>query len=312
MRFRRALVWVVVAAVLIPALTFTDQKTEQQALHTSEWLEAGGLRWRVVRAGEANSADTTLVLIHGFGDHLLGWRAIFDGLAERYRVVAFDLPGFGVSQKPDTTYTLEAMTGWVGAFLDRYTTGFVVLVGHSMGGEIATSVALAYPDRIGALVLIAPSGLNPGIGQFTEVVGERGQRAIGWWESARSFVTPVHDPDWLDEPQDLKVYNPVVDPAYRMSTTRVVRDFDFGGIGERFGDVIQPTLVIWGRLDPVIPFDTMARLAVLIPCVRVEPLPALHRPQVERPDTTLAIMLRFLDRPSCLDVTVLTPSGGGQ
>jgi pimeloyl-ACP methyl ester carboxylesterase len=299
MRIRRTLVWVVAALVLIPTLTFTDRRSGQRAGHTAEWLEAGGLGWRTVRAGEAAGTDTTLVLIHGFGDHLLGWRSVFDGMAERYGVVAFDLPGFGVSQKPDTVYTLDAMTRWVGSFLDRYTSGTVVLVGHSMGGELAASVALSFPDRVGALVLIAPSGLNPGIGQITEVVGEKGQSAIGWWESARSFVTPIHDPDWLEEPTELETYNPVVDPAYRMSSSRVIRDFDFGGIGERFGEVTQPTLVIWGRLDPVIPFETSTRLELLIPCVRVEALPALHRPQVERPDTTLALILGFLADPSC-------------
>ena len=299
MRIRRTLVWVVAALVLIPTLTFTDRRSGQRAGHTAEWLEDGGLGWRTVRAGEAGGTDTTLVLIHGFGDHLLGWRSVFDGMAERYGVVAFDLPGFGVSQKPDTVYTLDAMTRWVGSFLDRYTSGTVVLVGHSMGGELAASVALSFPDRVGALVLIAPSGLNPGIGQITEVVGEKGQSAIGWWESARSFVTPIHDPDWLEEPTELETYNPVVDPAYRMSSSRVIRDFDFGGIGERFGEVTQPTLVIWGRLDPVIPFETSTRLELLIPCVRVEALPALHRPQVERPDTTLALILGFLADPSC-------------
>ena len=302
MRIRRTLVWVVAAAVLIPTLTFTDRRSGQRAGHTAEWLEDGGLGWRTVRAGEAGGTDTTLVLIHGFGDHLLGWRSVFDGMAERYSVVAFDLPGFGVSQKPDTVYTLDGMTRWVGSFLDRYTSGTVVLVGHSMGGELAASVALSFPDRVGALVLIAPSGLNPGIGQIREIMGERGQNAIGWWESARSFVTPIHDPDWLQEPTELEAYNPVVDPAYRMSSSRVIRDFDFGGIGERFGAVTQPTLVIWGRLDPVIPFETSTRLQLLIPCVRVEALPALHRPQVERPDTTLALILGFLADPSCPEI----------
>ena len=135
-------------------------------------------------------------------------------------------------------------------------------------------------------------------------MGQRGQNAIGWWESARSFVTPIHDPDWLEESGKLRTYNPVVDPAYRMSSSRVIRDFDFGGIGERFEEITQPTLVIWGRLDPVIPFATMTRLGQLIPCVRVAPLPALHRPQVERPDTTLALILGFLEHPSCPETSV--------
>ena len=67
--------------------------------HRAEWLDAGGTLVRAVRAGQG---DTTILLIHGFGESLTTWRAVFDPLAARAKVVAIDLPGFGVSQKPDT------------------------------------------------------------------------------------------------------------------------------------------------------------------------------------------------------------------
>ena len=65
--------------------------------HRAEWLAVDGVRLRTVRAG---SGETTLVLLHGYGESLTTWRSVFDRLAERHRVVALDLPGFGSSSKP--------------------------------------------------------------------------------------------------------------------------------------------------------------------------------------------------------------------
>ena len=129
------------------------------ALHQAEWLTAGDAR---VRAAVGGRGEPTLVLIHGFGDHLMTWRAVFDRLATSHRVIAFDLPGFGVSEKPDGKYTLDAQTDRVRSLLENVP-GPVVLVGHSMGGEIALNVALADPDRVQSLVLIAPAGFDVGL-----------------------------------------------------------------------------------------------------------------------------------------------------
>src|SRR6187401_1564391 len=101
-----------VAAVLLVAsvaLLFNRhyRPNRPDALHQSEWLSAGDAKVRAVVAGKG---EPTLVLIHGFGDHLMTWRAVFDRLATKHKVVAFDLPGFGVSEKPAGQYTLDAMT----------------------------------------------------------------------------------------------------------------------------------------------------------------------------------------------------------
>src|SRR5262245_6609072 len=92
-----------------------NRPNRPSAVHESEWLDAGDAKVRAVVAGRG---APTLVLIHGFGDHLMTWRAIVDRLATRHRVIAFDLPGFGVSEKPDAKYTLDAMTDRVRGLLE--------------------------------------------------------------------------------------------------------------------------------------------------------------------------------------------------
>jgi len=132
----RLITWWLIAPLLTLLWIMLD-RPRPLPLHQAEWLDAGGVLVRAVRAG---SGDTTLLLLHGYGESLTTWRATFDALAIGHRVIAIDLPGFGGSAKPDVSYSLPAMTERLSRFIDRWTSGPVVLVGHSMGGEDRKSV----------------------------------------------------------------------------------------------------------------------------------------------------------------------------
>jgi pyruvate dehydrogenase E2 component (dihydrolipoamide acetyltransferase) len=262
--------------------------------HRAEWLTVDGVRLRAVRAG---TGEPTLVLLHGYGESLTTWRSVFDRLAEGHRTVAIDLPGSGGSDKPDSSYSMPAMTARLSRFLDQWTEGPVVLVGHSMGGALATALALERPDRIVRLVLIAPAGYRIGLGGITETMNAGRARTIGKYLALRSFITPIHDPGWMYEPDSLARYDLTRDRAYSRAATRVLEEFDFVGLRDRFQDLTQPTLLVWGGLDPVVPFSVGDTLSRTIPCVRYVPLPrAFHRPQAEVPDTVVAEIRRFLDQ----------------
>jgi pimeloyl-ACP methyl ester carboxylesterase len=288
------------AAALLAGLLLagiTDQRWQPSPPHRAEWLEAQGITVRAVRSG---SPPPTYVLLHGFGEHLLTWRSVFDVLARSGRVVALDLPGFGGSDKPADGYSLPTMTGWLAAFIERWTAPPVILVGHSMGGALAAALAIARPALVERLILIAPAGHSVGLGGLATDVGETRAAAIGIWEAARAFITPMHDPAWLQEPAARARYDPTLDPAFARAVARILLQFDFTGIGSRFRDIPHPTLLIWGSLDPVIPAATGDSVASLLPCRRLEVLEnTLHRPHVERPDTVLALIGLFLNNPPC-------------
>ena len=291
--------WWVALGALALLVGMLDRPRSRKAVHQAEWLEAGDTRVRAVRAG---TGDTTLVLFHGFGESLFGWRAVFDNLATRYRVAAIDLPGFGGSGKPDGDYSLPAMTTRLAAFLDRWTTGPVIVVGHSMGGELAASVALARPGRVVAAVLIAPSGWNVGLSGIADTMYPGKARAIGWYLSSRAFILPEHDPDWLGEPDSAARYTLMTDSNYRKSAAKVLEQFDFRGLRAAFSSLRQPVLLVWGTWDPVIPFAIADSILPLLRCGRLVVIPnALHRPQVEVPDTVATIIRSFVGAPSCPD-----------
>ena len=265
--------------------------------HRAEWLDAGGTLVRTVRAGQG---DTTILRIHGFGESLTTWRAVFDPLAGRAKVVAIDLPGFGASQKPDTLYSLPELTERLSRFIDRWIEGPLIVMGHSMGGELAASLALARPDRVGLVVLVAPAGYRIGLGWIIDTMYPRKAATVGRYLGLRSFITPIHDPGWLAEPESLANYDLTGDPKYERAAARVLQEFDFVGLRDRFRNISQPTLLVWGGNDPVIPFSAGDSIAHLIPCVRFAPLAtAFHRPHAEVPDTFLAIVLDFLANPQC-------------
>jgi pimeloyl-ACP methyl ester carboxylesterase len=291
-RLARVILTVLAAAFLLWAGLGNPHRVA--APHHREWVEAGGIRWRALRAGHG---DTTLVLLHGFGESLLAWRSLVDRFTSHYRVLAVDLPGFGLSDKPAGRYDFATYQGWTSDLLRQQTTGPVVIVGHSMGGELAAGLALAHPERVVALVLIAPAG--GGISPLLSDSGGIASPATQWVASALPQVFPAHDTTWLREsPADL-AYQPSADSAAANALRQVLAQFDFAAIGARFRELRQPVLLIWGRQDPTIPFEIGDRIAGWLPCRRFVPLLALHRPHQTVPDTVASEMSAFLRRPAC-------------
>ncbi|HEX9894953.1 MAG TPA: alpha/beta fold hydrolase [Gemmatimonadales bacterium] len=284
--------------LVLPLVLLRGSETERPTPpHYAEWLEADGIRLRAIRAG---TGDTTLVFLHGYGEHLLTWRSVIDPLARNYRILAIDLPGFGGSDKPDRSYTLDAMVTTVRAVLARWTDPPVIMVGHSMGGAIAAATTSLEPGRVVAVVLIAPAGIDIALGGVIDSMSQRRSTLIGLWEAARASVIPMHDPDWLGEPRKQARYDPALDPAFRTAAARILRDFQFEGMAARYYGLKVPTLLLWGAIDPVVPVAVADTLAKFLPCYQLAVLSrTLHRPQVERPDTVVTILKHFLSQPGC-------------
>jgi 2-hydroxy-6-oxonona-2,4-dienedioate hydrolase len=277
-----------VLLALIGVLSLVERRPMARPTHTAEWLQAGDVQVRAVRFG---AGDTTLVLLHGYGESLMAWRATADRFGRRFRVVALDLPGFGVSGKPEGPYTLDAMQRRTADFIARWTEGPVIVVGHSMGGEIAAALAISEP-RIVAAVLIAPAGY-----ELAAVVDSLPAAVAGIAGAVTPLVLPVHDPQWLSEPADQSGYDPVLDPAYRNVTRAVLEQFDFSALRERFGELRKPVLIIWGRQDPTIPFEIGEAIVARLPCGTLFPIEgALHRPHQAQPDLVAEAIEQYFSR----------------
>ena len=112
----------------------------------------------------------TLIFIHGLGSYLPAWKKNIDDLKLRYRCIALDLPGYGKSSKGEHDYNMSFFASVLRQFVEKLQLRNVVLVGHSMGGQIALTAALQNTEHIEKLVLLAPAGFETFSAQEKQVL----------------------------------------------------------------------------------------------------------------------------------------------
>jgi pimeloyl-ACP methyl ester carboxylesterase len=117
---------------------------------THRFLDANGVRLHIAEAG----SGPPLILLHGWPQHWWCWRMLIPDLAERYRVIAPDLRGFGWSGAPQGSYAKSTFAADVLALLDLENLDRVRVVGHDWGGYTAFLVALEHPERIQRMVAL--------------------------------------------------------------------------------------------------------------------------------------------------------------
>lgn len=110
----------------------------------------------VAYAQQGRLALPPLVLLHGWAASHKFWKYAFSAFSPRWRVIAPDMVGFGISEKPDRDYSVEGLTAWLGKFLDALNLDRVALVGHSMGATISLMYAIGHPERIQKLGVVNP------------------------------------------------------------------------------------------------------------------------------------------------------------
>lgn len=124
---------------------------------TSHEVEIDSLKISYVKEGRGSP---TLVFLHGLSSNLDAWANNIEELKSNYTCIALDLPGYGKSSKPNAEYTPTFFAEITARFLERLKLEKVVLIGHSMGGQAAIKLAVARPDLVGKLVLVAPAGIE--------------------------------------------------------------------------------------------------------------------------------------------------------
>lgn len=260
-----------------------------------------------IRAAEAGPKDApSLLLIHGFLVSHLEWADVAGALAERFHVIAADLPGFGESEKPGPArypYGIETFAETMADLVAAFGVGRAHVVGHSMGGAVALTLAAEHPELVQRLIVVDPLVypfelsikaklvLYPLIGPviFKQLYGRGMFRAYfrdevfgnnGGMNLAR-----------VDEH-----YERFNSPAARESAYATLRAIqDTRSLVARLGRVRTPTLVVWGREDRIFPVAHASRLAKDLGDARLEILATGHSPAEEAPRPFLQAVQEFLE-----------------
>jgi pimeloyl-ACP methyl ester carboxylesterase len=145
---------VVVAALAISALVnrFMAKKAERNNPPTGKFIEVGGVRLHYIERG----AGDPLVLLHGNGSMIQDFASsgLIDRAARKYRVIVFDRPGFGHSERPRRTiWTPEAQADLIHQALGQIGVSRAIVLGHSWGASVAAALALKYPQLVAGLIL---------------------------------------------------------------------------------------------------------------------------------------------------------------
>ena len=258
---------------------------------------------RVVEAG----SGPPVILVHDFLVSHLEFETVLAPLAERFRVLAPDLPGFGESEKPSPAryaYGIESFAEAIVDMIAGLELGRVSIVGHSLGGAAAITVAAAHPELVERLVLVdamtypfrldfrSRLPLTPLLG------GLLFKQLYGRGTFRRHFRDNVFSPGFsLPLDRIDRYYEQFNTPAARESAHAVLHSTrDTRPTVARITRITAPTLVVWGRRDRMFPASFGQRLAREIPGARLDVLDAGHSPNEERPQEFVHSIGRFLPK----------------
>lgn len=250
-----------------------------------------------------------VILIHGFGGSMWQWEHQQQALAGDFRVLTLDLPGSGLSDKPDIEYRPDQLLDFFIGFMDAVHLPHATLVGNSMGAGLAIGMALEHPTRVSKLVLIG--GLPPQL--LLKLTSPSIRRAL----ETRTPTWVVSFGSWLfgdlmtESIMQEFIHNPalltpaVIERSNRnrrrpglirpIMAARKTLPLWEAGFAMRLHTLSHPTMIIWGEQDRVFPLSVGEELRRTIPGSQLVTIPdAGHLPQWEQPDLVNSVLIAYI------------------
>ncbi len=252
------------------------------------------LNW--VRTGPRGSSP--VVLIHPVGFDLTYWGDQIEALRSTHDVVAFDLPGHGRSAGGPADVTFGRLAAAVAGLVGQLGAGPAHVVGVSVGGMVAQTVALSYPHRVRSLTLAATASTFSDAGRAVLRARAEAIRTGGMAAVVRPFLDRWFTPETIAGRPDLmdRITKTLLgdDPAVQTAMWTMIAGLD---LADRLGEVDRPTLVLVGDRDPSTPPAMSVALAERVRGARLIVLPgASHMVHLEQPDAVNAEVSAFLSR----------------
>ena len=271
-------------------------------------IDVYGTPVNYVDVGTDSGDEEPVVLVHGLGGQWQNWLENIPRLALDRRVVAMDLPGFGLTPEPseDEGITIPRYGRYVNELCDKLGLGQIELVGNSMGGYIAAEVAIQFPERVERLALVSAAGISSAetleapILTFGRIATAIATNAASRFRRLAARPVTRHcslalvarhprllKPDLAYEGFFKGAGKPGFDDALRACLNYDFRD--------RLPDVKVPTLIVWGEKDSIIPVRDADEFERLIEDSRKLVMKDTgHIPMAERPQAFNDVLEDFL------------------
>lgn len=292
-------------------------KPSQEDLQESDgwnhkYIDANGLHFHYVEAGEKNKE--LVVLLHGFPDHWYSWRKQIPLLAEKYHVVAIDMRGYNLSDKPKDVkdYRVELIVNDVKEIIKNLGYEKADIVGHDWGGAIAWSFASMYPEHLNKLVILNsphPVGMVKAMKTSLQLlhswyilffqlpaIPELSLSLNDYKVAADNLRKTSANPEEAFNEEDIQRYiNSIKIPGALSSMINYYRALLRFGIGVRIRKIENPTLIIWGEKDVFLLKDVNQNIEKYVDDIKIEYIPeASHWVHRDAPDKVNKILNDFL------------------
>jgi pimeloyl-ACP methyl ester carboxylesterase len=269
----------------------------------SEWKNIDGVRIHYQEAGSARDDSPVLLLVHGWAGCAADWEKLLAVLPPTLRAIAVDLPGCGLSDKPDAPYDMPFFLDALRSFCAALGLTRLVLAGHSMGGLVAVHFTARFPDMVEKLVLIDPYGLKG------EEVGLRFLARLGpvvnlaFLLNTRLFIEWAMKANVLHEPAPGLLKSTVESTAGSIlgrEGARALARTTKSLIAREHVEVLLPTLshetlLLWGEQDRLLPPRWAEQFASRLRSAEVHRIAgAGHMPMLEEPEAVAELITEFI------------------
>ncbi len=209
---------------------------------------------------ETGKGDKTIIFIHGLGSYAPAWSRNIEELGKHYRCIAIDLPGYGKSSMEPHSGLMSYYASVIAEMINVLGLQNIYLAGHSMGGQIAITTALLFPDLVKGIILVSPAGFErftagqkqwlrdvttPKSVKLTTAEAIQNNMAVNFYRMPKEAEFMITDRLRMRKASDFDAYCYAVAQSVKGMVDEPVIDY--------LDNIKIPTLILFGEKDNLIP-----------------------------------------------------------